>query len=341
MHLHGVAVLYELQTIYGRLRLIGELHGPSSHSCNIMDYLDKHKGDIWTELEGIDAMLAATDAFRRNHIDKPLVACALHQFLTNDKRVQYCNIRRRAPFYIIESILHNNSFHTLFTRATPNDTQKRTVKAFEKAVSEHMRSRSSTMRFLYALVRGNIPQWYQTHLQQFEKANMRSMPCDYESIIQACPLLTDLTVFVKNYWKSMVEDNDVFSRAMLAFESTRETKTSKDLVVDKYHETLREYFVKLFSILMDVYMIAKYIHDAPTELSIVLGASHLSRILQFLVQHNIVNVKESKLFAAVKGKSVDLNAEYIDMSQPLQFAIISHSVTNTLTTFLDQRNLQA
>jgi hypothetical protein len=323
---YGAAIAYTIKTKYGGdVRLIGELHGDAEEQCNLMQFV---KGDVWSELETIDAMLAASQVWQTSRASKPLNVCAMEKIALNNDRIKLMNIRRREPFYLLESVLHSSQFYRMFCKGSqPTDEQLRVVKHFEKDFSHHMRTRKSTAHFLNGMLSiEEMPLWYKEFMDLFKKVGLSAHPGDFHEQLNACERREELVAFAKKHWSTMIFDNPVYSPAMQSFEGT--------MVIDKYSDSLRDYFVKIFSVIMDIYILALFINTKPKEITIVAGVNHISRIIDFMVHHDMIVAAESQVFADIEHGSVNLHTNAIDMSQGYPFATISMISPSTQPLFL-------
>jgi hypothetical protein len=230
--------------------------------------------------------------------------------------------------------LYSEQFVMMFCDGLQTQEQKRVVKQFEKALTHHMRSRKSTMQLLNALLANDIPAWYQEFVDLFASHDMEATPCDFN--------LSDPSVieYAKKHWTTMVMENEVYSAAMASFESTRETGTDEPMVLDKYERELRDFFVKLFSVLMDVHILSKYLRERPTHVTIVAGVNHISRMVDFLSWMSMIDADASTVCVDMSdGGGINLDTEYIDTSFTRKVATIHMKLpaASPLNAFRERR----
>jgi hypothetical protein len=258
--------------------VIGELHDtPNRQACKLDKvFKEWNVADCWTELSFAELFSVTSNT-------TPITASA-H---LKDVHVHPGNARRMYPYYIIESILDIGVFvapyASIGARLHP-DTRK-TIKQFEKRMFEAMDHRRTTINLIMSIIDPSreLPKWYQDFLERYKEIGFgiqdTSNPV-HEALNALTPELRNkILAFAKKHVEQLVQvDTEDYSRAMESVERTRRTD-SPHLVTTKY-DKIRSFFISLFAIIMDVYILAR-IFDSSTNHAVVCGFNHMQRLFEF------------------------------------------------------------
>ena len=295
MKLYGVTCVQYLKTHnYGEVYLVGEVHNTTNtaNPCNLNEALRAWKPqECWTELTAGESY-AAVAAIQKNGgvAFTPLMHLAhISGTKTQSYNVFPVNVRREPPLHILESIFDYGVFmntHQTNTMSISPDSYIAT-KMLEKRFFKCMSHRRSAIVFLRALIVPDLslPAWYQKCLDDFESAGIRVSNKNpiKDTLSGVNPeLQAKIIAFAVRHWTDFI-DNDTYSQALASASNTRRSD-SPNLVMGKYKD-LRAYFISLFAILMDVYILARLSTAAPATRVITMGFNHMQRVFQFLV-HN-------------------------------------------------------
>lgn len=200
------------------------------------------------------------------------------------------------------------------------------MKRFEKSLVEHIASRASVRYLIRSLIDPNIdvPAWFSNSLTALQQAGVSpSVPHDIKDYIRTLPATSQqaLIDFANLHISAFVEGNASYSAAMASVALTRKTATVEPMVVDKY-TSLRIYFIRLFAILMDVYVLARYLSEKPAEIAVVAGLAHTSRIMEFLIRTGVAKPTSTMSVQLRPDGSLDMDATEVDTSIHVPLAIV-------------------
>lgn len=289
MKVYGASCVQYVQTRdHGDIYLVGEIHNSiNSLPCNFSDAIHSWQPqECWTELTANESHAAVASVQSKAGVSfTPLIHLA-HQSGTKHQpyKVFPINVRREPPLHILESIFDYGVFmatHQTNTTSITPDTFIAT-KRLEKRFFKCMSHRRSALAFIKTLIvpELRLPSWYLKSLDEFEKAGIRVDTLNpIKEIMSKVSAETRIKIvaFALRHSANFIE-NETYSQALASASDTRRTNSPKYI-------DLRDYFISLFAILMDVYIIAKLSTASPATRVIVMGFNHMQRVFDFIV-HN-------------------------------------------------------
>jgi len=265
---------------------------PPNSSVYVNDAIKSMNLHVWLEANDFAEL-----GFMANSSTKcPSKDLARRALSNQHKGLSLIDVRRRMPFLLFDSIINYFTFIQIYGilfkfREDMPDSGKASaifsvLKRFERLVFKNLSSRDRCFRILHAFIDDTkpMPVWFQKSISEFEDLGlpktqnpihmvMRKMDPSHVKAVQD---------YVMAYWKSSV-DHSQFSPAMRSALSTQANKPD-EMVLDRYKDDLKFFFVRVFQTLMDAYVVCKMLSEPSRSARVFLaGESHVQNVMHMLL----------------------------------------------------------